>query len=114
MRKYCLPPVSLSQVPPDALLQGFDRALSLLLPYDGEDGPPTHLPVSIGCDYYPLGDVLQEVLTWGKCHRGPVPERTSRELYELLGPTRWPFHALSSPGTYKQAAEAVLSALKED
>jgi hypothetical protein len=104
----------LTKVPTADLLRGFDIALIDGFWTDEDEDDPLKYPVKIGRAKYTLGEVIAQILTWGNCHGVEVGESTSMALYELLGREQWPFHSDHAPGTYKQAAQAVLDALRDD
>lgn len=108
----------LSSFPTQDLCEAFDYWVDSLFML-AEDEDPELLMIPVGhspfqcCTQYAGWEIVNEILTWGTCHGMYVSEETSKNLRELFGKERWPYHSDYLPGTYKQAA-AVLAARQEE
>lgn len=118
-RHPAVPSRALRSFPTQDLCAAFDYWVeSLFLLTEDED--PEFLMIPVGhsphrcCTQYAGGEIVNEILTWGTCHGMYVSEETSKNLRELLGKERWPYHSDYRAGTYKQAASVILAAIKEE
>lgn len=118
-RHPAVPSRAVRSFPTQDLCAAFDDWVDSLFLLE-EDADPELFLIPVGhspyrcCTKYTGKEIAEEILTWGTCHGMYVPEETSRNLRELLGKERWPYHSDYLPGTYKQAAAAVLAALQEE